>query len=230
VTDDELVRELLGDPDANRWLTLVSSFIRDDPSHARRLGESLLARATDAERALGADLLGQVATGDSEQAPLIADVVLKALAGHPPVDVAASLVTALGHTFDPRAKPAVLEYVNHPDADVRYSAAVTLPALGFDDDVLTALCRLSADENEDVRDWATFGLAQSKSTDPRVIEALLARADDPDDDTRAEAIFGLAQAHHASARSLIDHEMEGETHGSLIEEALKELNRADRIG
>jgi len=230
MTDDELVDELLRDPDADRWMTLVGSLIRDDAVHARRLGERLLARGTDAERAIGADLLGQVATFDSEQAASIAEGLLKALAGDVADDVAASLVMALGHTRDARAKAAVLGFVDHADAEVRFSVAVTLPAMGFDDQVLAALRRLSADEKSDVRDWATFGLGQSESTDPSVISALLARADDLDDDTRAEAVFGLARVRHASARGLIDREMEREAHGSLIDAALEELDRANADG
>jgi HEAT repeat protein len=224
VNDDELVRELLADPDADRWLTLVGSYVREDPWRARRLGEGLLASGSDPERAIGADLMGQVAAFDSAQAEEIANALMAALTAEVTPAVVESLIAALGHTRAEQAKDAVLGFADHADPDVRFSVAVALPAVGFDDDVVAALRRLSADENADVRDWATFGLSQSGSSDPETIDALIARVGDPDDDTRAEAILGLARLHHPSARGHIEREMRRETYGSLIDEALDELN------
>jgi hypothetical protein len=136
----------------------------------------------------------------------------------------------LAHLSQTMVEPPRGDIPTRQASPPHFSVAVTLPAVGFDDQVLAALRRLSADEKSDVRDWATFGLGQSESTDPSVISALLARADDLDDDTRAEAILRLARARHASARRLIDREMEREAHGSLIDEALEELDRANATG
>jgi hypothetical protein len=56
------------------------------------------------------------------------------------------------------------------------------------------LIELSADPDADIRDWATFGLAQQIGTNTREVrEALYARVEDEDDDTRAEALMGLAR-------------------------------------
>ena len=74
-----------------------------------------------------------------------------------------------------------------------------------------------------MRDWATFGLAQSEAKDSATTEALAARTDDPHDDTRAEGIFGLARRHDPRARPLIERELALPIHGELIERALEEL-------
>ena len=132
VNDDELVRELLADPDADRWLTLVGSYVREDPWRARRLSESLLASGSDPERAIGADLMGQVATFDSAQTEEIADALLAALTTAASPAVVGSLIAAPGHTREERAKGALLGFADHAEADVRFSVAVALPAVGFD--------------------------------------------------------------------------------------------------
>ncbi len=64
------------------------------------------------------------------------------------------------------------------------------------DEAVAALRELSADEDEDVRNWATFGIGRMhEGDDPATREALIARVEDPHDETRGEAIWGLAFRH-----------------------------------
>lgn len=59
---------------------------------------------------------------------------------------------------------------------------------------IDGLIELSADADEDVRDWATFGLGQlTEANTPAIRAALHARIDDPCDAVRGEAIEGLAK-------------------------------------
>jgi hypothetical protein len=53
--------------------------------------------------------------------------------------------------------------------------------------------QLSADTDDDVRDWATFGLGTLLRLDtPAIRHALLARLDDAHHNPREEAMYGLA--------------------------------------
>jgi HEAT repeat protein len=81
---------------------------------------------------------------------------------------------------------------DHPDEDVRYSVAVGLTG-DPDDTVAATLIELSADEDSDVRDWATFRLGMMEAGPPEVLGALVGRLADEDEDTRAEAIVGLSR-------------------------------------
>ncbi len=84
---------------------------------------------------------------------------------------------------------------------------------------MAALRELSTDPDDDVRDWATFGLGPSEATDVATVEALFARTDDPHYDTRCEAILGLAMRHDPRARALVERELAQPMFGALIEEA-----------
>jgi RNAse (barnase) inhibitor barstar len=85
---------------------------------------------------------------------------------------------------------------------VRFAVACALPSIfGVEwleptHPAVTTLMELTADEDADVRDWATFGLVSQLMVDgTEVRQCLLARVDDPDEDTRAEAAAGLARRH-----------------------------------
>ena len=69
-----------------------------------------------------------------------------------------SAIHALGHIGNPLAVPIVIEHRLHPSEDVRFAVAF---ALGKFPDVpiaIEALLALTHDLDEDVRDWATFGV------------------------------------------------------------------------
>jgi HEAT repeat protein len=97
--------------------------------------------------------------------------------------------------------------------------AYTLPILGLTEDSLSTMRELTRDTDSEVRDWATFGLAQSDADDAATRQALFARIDDLDDDTRAEAMYGLAKRGDERVRDPLRLELEREDVGSLFVEA-----------
>jgi HEAT repeat protein len=143
------------------------------------------------ERALAANVLGQLGVPKrafpEECHRLLADM----LAGESDADVIGCICVAFGHLGNPACVPLVLPLQYHPDAGVRLNAAYAL--MGEEDPrAISALVKLSADPDADVRDWATFSLGTQINLDtPEIREALALRLDDSDGETRAEAITGL---------------------------------------
>ena len=76
---------------------------------------------------------------------------------------------AVGHSGDGRASGGVIALADHADAGVRDAVATALPALGLDEPALEVLRQLSQDADDDVRDWATIGLAESEANDPATV-------------------------------------------------------------
>lgn len=92
---------------------------------------------------------------------------------------------------------AVLAHAESTSPAVRLAVAQAIPSCVDeppDPRAVEALARLTGDENDDARDWATFGLGTQIDIDtPAIRDVLAARLDDQHDDTRAEAIVGLAR-------------------------------------
>lgn len=105
-----------------------------------------------------------------------------------------SEITALGHLDNPLAIPLITQYRTHQSEDVRFSVAFALGSLPDDPKSVDSLLLLMEDPDEDVRDWATFGLGTLSSWDSSEIrEALLRRLRDTNDDVRQEAMAGLGK-------------------------------------
>jgi hypothetical protein len=110
-----------------------------------------------------------------------------------------SLVWALGRTHDVRAVPRLLEFVAHSDAAVRLAVASSLPSVlewGVPEppEVIDALIVLTRDPDDDVRNWATFGLGELTDADGLDVRAaLLDRVVDRFQDAREEGVCGLAR-------------------------------------
>jgi HEAT repeat protein len=144
-------------------------------------------------RALGADILGQLGIPRRTFPDECAAVLVRMLEHDSDPNVLQSVAIALGHLRDPRAIEPLLRQRRHENAVVRYGVVYGLH--GHEDErAIAALIELSGDEDDDVRDWATFALGSRIRVDSVAIrQALLARVDDPHADTRGEALLGLAR-------------------------------------
>jgi len=221
------IAELLATTDEDRRYDLLVTFVAADPPGAFSVGERLIGDPDAERRRLGADMFGQVTQLDRPVAERIADLLIPRVGVETDAGVLQAAIAALGHARDERARGPVMACANHADVDVRLAVAWALPSLGLDRAAVSVLIELSRDVDDDVRDWATFGLGQSElfglaaseAGDADIVEALFARTADPHYDTRCEAILGLAMRHDPRARTLVDRELAQPMVGSLIEEA-----------
>jgi HEAT repeat protein len=151
-------------------------------------------------RARGIDVLAQLGKSSTRSTTRFPeesfDVVTKILLDEQELRPLNSAISALGHIGDPRAIPLVAAFHSHASAGIRFTVAFALGS--FPDDALSVqtLLMLLEDADDEVRDWATFGLGVLGDYDsPEVREALYRRLDDTSDDVREEALAGLAKRH-----------------------------------
>ena len=103
-------------------------------------------------------------------------------------------ITALGHLYNANAAPLILRYQDHPDQQVRFAVAFALGCFPNEPQSIAGLLKLTWDSDDDVRDWAVFGLGvQGDADTPEIREALLRCLDDANEDVREEAAVGLAK-------------------------------------
>lgn len=152
--------------------------------------------ANAVERELAVDILAQLGgpvlvQDDPVFAPRSIELARRLLSDDDS-DVQASAVIALARldaSDEVVDSPSLAE---HESIRVRHAVAY---ALGFSESSHAAgiLMRLMHDLDDEVRNWATFGLGVLRQDDsPEIRQTLLTRLKDPHDETRGEAMVGLA--------------------------------------
>lgn len=183
----------------------------------QRLGRPALARALELVRdprprmrEMACFVLGQVVDpppieGERWPAPCPdgVPVLLELLQSDPDEEVRASAAAALGHQRIPSTIPELCRAALDPSEQIRFDVAAALGSFGgwiwedpeaapYQDQVCQTLLRLMDDPDDDVRDWATFGMHQGGHDTPEVRARFWKALDDPNLDVRGEAAEGLA--------------------------------------
>jgi HEAT repeat protein len=137
--------------------------------------------------------------------------------------ILAALCGALADESDVTMLGPLIQLSTHPNPEVRLAATMALH--GYDEpEAVATLIRLSADEHDDVRDWATAALGSLEGIGmPEVRRALHARLADPHDDTRGEALNGLARRKDLSIVDNLLAELARDDVGPLIVDAAGNL-------
>ena len=134
--------------------------------------------------------------GDAQEFPEeVVPVLLQVLAEEEIDDILKSLAHALGQYtgYDQAVIEALVRLAGNDIEAIRHATAMSLG--GVDNPLaIDTIIRLTLDEDDLVRDWATFSLAKLTDADtPEIRDALAARLDDEEDDVFGEAIYGLAR-------------------------------------
>lgn len=149
------------------------------------------------KRARAADVLGQLGVGPDRPHAFpeeACDLLLELLSQETHSRPAASAIIALGHLRDGRSLPIFYKFVSHEDAVLRHAVAFALGCLVDNPASHPGLMLLMNDEDDDVRDWATFSLGVWGDQDSgQICDALTQRLGDSSENVRMEAIVGLAK-------------------------------------
>ena len=115
-----------------------------------------------------------------------------------------SAIHALGHIGNPLALPLVIANCEHENRDVRFAVTCALGKFANDPRAAQSLMKLMHDVDDDVRDWATFGLGVLGDLDSEAIrDALWQQMSDPNDDVREESLVGLGKRKDRRALPLL---------------------------
>jgi HEAT repeat protein len=165
--------------------------------------KSALGASDPIVRIAGADVLAQL--GYRQGGTFVdqsVDALVNAARAESDPTVLESIAFALGHRGSPAGRQTLFILASHAAAEVRYAVATGLYAVAnkneegddADPDVVATYLELIRDPDDQVRDWATFGLGTQLDADsPAIRTALRERLHDPHDETREEAVCGLAK-------------------------------------
>ena len=150
------------------------------------------------ERARGLDVLAQLGKTAGHSSNSFPDesyaVVVNAINHEADVRPLNSAISALGHLENPGAVPLIAQFHSHESPETRFSVAFALGSFPNDPLSVSTLLKLMRDSDEDVRDWATFGLGVLGEQDSSAIrDALVSALADADADVSEEALVGLAK-------------------------------------
>jgi len=143
---------------------------------------------------------------------------------------------ALSHLGTLDAVSALVALRSHTDSDVRHAVACCFELREHPDGV-GILIGLMKDDNEVVRDWATFALGSGEveeggvwhyADSPEIRAALRSRLEDAYEDARREAIWGLAKRKDLLGVKLLLNHLESAEWWSGDEDAAEELLGLER--
>jgi HEAT repeat protein len=146
------------------------------------------------------------------------------------VNVLHSCIIAHGHLRYFEGADSIARFSTHPSEDIRHAVAVAFGSMADDSEqAASTLLKLMSDQDEDVRDWATFGLGvQSERDTNEIREAFVERLSDAHFDTQCEAMAGLAKRKDLRALPLLLECLDDGLDSSLTTEAATELLGLDR--
>lgn len=222
--DELIATALVGDEDDERaWEAIRELQQRGDDAvfeAAVRLTRSTVSK----ERGRGVDILAQLGTPkpSAELRAKCANVILECIVLEQTPAVLNSIGFALGHLHDPRAVDALVPLATHADSEVRFGVVMGL-LWHLAPTAIAALIELSADVDDDVRNWATFGLGQMNADSPALRDALVARLSDENFEIRGEALSGLAERKDARVLEPLHRELAGPPLGLFAIEAAAAL-------
>jgi len=178
-------------------------------------------------RATGAGLIAELCNPGRELVDEARGVLEPLLGRERDLRVIRIALHGLANVAQPAALPAVLPFASHPDEGVRLDATHALYSCAGEPpsaEAIAALIELSSDADEDVRDWATFGLGTRIETDDASVrDALVARLGDEFLDAREEAAVGLARRHDERAFESVEALLDADEVSVLTVEAAGHL-------
>jgi len=221
---EELIQLALNERDADMAWEYVSALQLRGDGEVFQAADRLCTSELATERELGATLIGQLGIPERTFPGKSFLCLTRMLETDP--DTLQAIAVGFGHLNNPRCIELLAPLKNHPASIVRWGVAHGISRHN-DPLAIQTLIELSGDEDEEIRDWATFGLGSLIDADtPEIREALWARTTDTYNDARAEALAGLARRKDPRVAELLLQELSAEHVDIMFIDAAEEF--ADR--
>lgn len=222
LTSRELMHDALHAEDEETRSSIIGELQRRGTREELELMAALF-EGGEQEQVLACEVLGQLGYTRRELGAYPFGVETAALVQRglrsPSTLVQEAAVAAVAHLKWETLFDDVIELAKSPSPRVRYAAAFALGGRSDDASVRT-LIALGDDADDDVRNWATFGLgSQCTRRDAFICDALVRRIHDPHDETRHEAMVGLAVKQDLRAFEAVLESLESDSLAVLAVEA-----------
>jgi hypothetical protein len=202
--DDLFAETLVGGVDDHAPWNAISNLRKKGGHLVFIRAEAWCSSKNPLKRARAAAILAQLGIYYRHRTPYISpqwvfrdrsfDLITCMLKAETDVYAISAEVTALGQLDNLAAVPIIAKYVHHPHENVRYSVAYALGCYHDDPTSIKVLQDLVEDIDQDVRDWAIFGLGVLGNADSEEIRVtFLKHLDDPFLDARIEAAAALGK-------------------------------------
>lgn len=214
-TTEELIDIALGDIEALETWTALLELHRRGSRVELDAARALAAHPCARHRQLAADILAQLGFPQHPFREQSISVLLPILSD-PCSEVVAAAAHAFSHLKHPASVARLAELVAYDDREVRFAVDCALGG-NVDDVSLQALLHLMNDHDDQVRNWATFGLGVLGDADSEPIrKALLERTKDAYLDARGEALEALAARGDRRVLGPLRHEIEAWSEGEWV--------------
>ncbi|NMG18296.1 hypothetical protein [Brasilonema bromeliae] len=225
----ELVKLALTEEDNETYWDLVWILRARGSDEEFEAASRLCESQNPKERSLGVDILGYLGIPERSYPKECGEILLNLCKSEENPNVLSSIGYAFGHLGDSRGVVPLVKLKSHRDADVRMGVVFGL-LCQEEELAIQALIDLSCDEDEDIRNWATFSLGYQIETNTQAIrDALFQRVileigeEDTIAEIRGEALLGLAIRKDERVINPLIAELSCGCVGRLSVEAAKEI-------
>ncbi|GAA1611155.1 hypothetical protein GCM10009733_004010 [Nonomuraea maheshkhaliensis] len=185
------------DEDAETWWIVADTLNKRGDEETYDALARLCLSEDAREREFGVDAISQFGFTEDGEKPYLdrtLPLLQKMVTTESNPQVLRSVLAGLGHQGDPRALPYVLDVIGRPGHKRTMTDPIALADVlpPDDEEGLALLISMTEDDDSEIRDWATAGVAGLAADTPGIREALAARLSDTDLRTVAEATRGLA--------------------------------------
>lgn len=194
--------------------------------------QQLIASEQESDRKMGYDIIAQIGDLSFRQSKHIQQMYLDKLKIERNHALEEALLYGLSHNNNNLPLDAIDQlqhYQSNNDAILRLGLVHCLSGIDSPKAIMILLT-LMQDENDEVRNWSTFGIGSQLDTDNQAIRAALWKnVTDKYQDVRYEAILGLAKRQVMEVVSVIETELQQGNIGTLLFEAIVELQLSNFI-